>query len=97
MDKTLYILYGLILALFIASIVSINDMASVARSDFDGFQEQCALRGITCERTYMAKDRIQCFDDCIDFTYKYYKVKDGGFGADNNCWCIKEGTPIQIW
>ena len=97
MDILKYCVIGVVTLLTFFVGFSITKIYVTTQSDFDELQEQCNIRDISCERTYFAKDNVGCFDDCISFGYVYYIVKDGGFGADNNCWCIKNDTPIQIW
>lgn len=39
-----------------------------------------------------------CKKDCLDFGREYYKYECGGsFCSIEDCWCLNNNTPQQIW
>lgn len=41
-------------------------------------------------------NRDFCCGDCMKLGFKHLKSDNSGFGSQE-CWCIKDGTPIQIY
>ncbi len=60
-------------------------------------KDNWSYSGITCERTYMDKDIIKCFDNCNMLEMDYFETRDGGFSTDNICWCLDNGESKRIW
>ena len=38
----------------------------------------------------------ECYLDCKRLNLEFFKYDHSGIGSDE-CWCLKNNTPIQVW
>jgi len=90
MKKIIYIpliivvVFGVIY-LFVSNPISIS-------TNIDRINDWCKIQNIT----YCYIQTPECFNNCQNLGLKYFRFDNSGFGS-NECWCLKNGEPIQIW
>ena len=48
------------------------------------------------DNSWCASEPSRCIVSCEQFNATYFTFDSGGFDS-NECWCVKDGNPLQIY